>query len=88
MAEQAKTKSDFVQHGSEQHAQLLGLRKAVKEDTLQYHSWTLQDFTIFGPNAREEFIKAQLISKVNELENPPTVPTGAPPMWTPTQKPL
>lgn len=81
----ADEQTDHVKFGSVQHAQLLGLVKAEKDDELQYKGWTLQDPTQWGPNARPEFVKAQLIQKVSELTNAPTVPAGAPTMWTPSR---
>lgn len=74
---------DFIKHGSAGHAQLLGLRKATKEDEPQYEGWALQDPTQWGPNARPEYIRAQLIQRVGELTSVPEVPKNAPEMWTP-----
>lgn len=83
MADKQTKRGDYVAHGGEQHAMVLGLRKAVKEDKFQHKGWTLVDITLWGATARDEFIQAQLVSKVNELENAPTVPANAPPMWNP-----
>ena len=89
MATRAKKKesgrSDFVAHGSERHAQLLRLRKATKEDdeSLIFEGWTLQDFTEYGPNATDKYLKAILMQRVRELNAKPTVPTNAPEMFDP-----
>jgi hypothetical protein len=82
---------DYVEHGSDQHAALLGLRKAEEDDTLVYQGWTLADVTTWGPTATPLFLKNILRSKVSELTTPPPVvqsvdpmkPGYAPPMWQP-----
>jgi hypothetical protein len=70
-------RKDFIEHGSDEHASLLGLRKAVKEDEYQVNGWTLADLVQFGPNATREYIKAVLAQKVNELTVKPEIPTNA-----------
>jgi len=84
---------NFVKHGSDQHAMILGLRKATPSDKLEHEGWTLVDITAFGPAARPEFLEAQLAQRVNELKNPPVKPQSrdprkpnyAPPMWVPPE---
>lgn len=76
-------RKDFVAHSSDAHAAVLGLKKAIKEDKFQHKNWSLVDITAWGAAAREDYIQAQLVSKVNELETPPTVPVNAQPMWQP-----
>lgn len=83
---------DYVAHGSDQHAVMLGLRKATTADKLELNGWTLNDITAYGPAARPEFLEATLAQKVNELETPPAMPQSedvrkpnyAPPMHVPT----
>jgi len=83
---------DYVEHGSDRHAAMIGLRKADKEDTLQFHGWTLADMTLFGPGVLEGYVREVLRQKGVTLETgaPPTpqstdrsAPGYAPPMWTP-----
>ena len=88
--------TDYVEHGSEQHAAVLLLRPAregdayVQEDS-QGRQWTLLDTTAFGPQATEAYIREVLRQKVSELDTPPSAvqsedpfePHYAPPMWTP-----
>jgi len=76
--------TDYIEHGSQEHAGLLGLRKAAKEDNLELNSWTLEDMTAYGPQATMDFLKEVLRQKVSELTGPaPKVPDNAPPMWEP-----
>ena len=80
-----KEQTDYIQHGSDAHAALMGLRKAKADDTLQIDGWTLQDMTMFGAQATETFIRETLRQKVSELKaGIPSVPAYARPMWQPT----
>lgn len=81
-----------VKHGSDDHASLLGLKKAEKDDAYQVDGWTLVDVTAFGPQATEAYIKEVLRQKVSELKaGPPPMPQSkdpykpnyAPPIWVP-----
>ena len=54
---------DYVPHGSDQHAGLLGLRKAEKDDEPQRDGWALQDVTMYRP----EYLVQILRQKVSEL---------------------
>ena len=86
-------RSDFVAHGSEQHARMLNIRPANGEDDpdLVHKEQTFIDFTRYGFQASDRFLKATLIQKVNEWENPPqtpqsddpTAPNYAPAMFDP-----
>lgn len=84
---------NFIKHGSDQHAMILGLRKATAEDKYVHEGWTLQDITAFGPATRPEFLEATLVQRVNELKKPPSMPQSinprkpnyAPAMWTPPE---
>ena len=76
-------RKDFIEHGSAAHAQMLGLRKATDDDKLKYQGYALVDVTAWGPLAREDYIQAQLIQRVHELQSQPTVSKSAPSLWTP-----
>jgi hypothetical protein len=85
-------RADYIEFGSSQHAELLGLRKAAEDDRVQFDGFSLQDLTAFGPAARPEFIAEVLRQKVTSLKSggPPAVqsadqraPNYAPPMWQP-----
>ena len=75
---------DYVQPGSLEHANLLGIRVEVETDAITYKGMALMDATVWGPFATEMYIKAQLIFKVNEFEaGPPSVPENAPELFVP-----
>jgi hypothetical protein len=68
--------TDYVEHGSEQHAAIIGLRLAGGEDTYvredsQGRKWTLVDVTAFGPQVTEAYIREVLRQKVSTLDAPP-----------------
>ncbi len=71
---------DYVEHGSEKHAQLLGLEKDEEGE------WRLVDMTQFGPAATEDFLKSVLDQRVRELTTKPKVPANAPPLWRPDER--
>jgi hypothetical protein len=83
---------DYVPHGSDQHAGLLGLKKAGQDDEPQLDGWALEDMTMWGPNATDKFLMQMLKQKVNELKSKapkiqsenPMAPHYAPPIWKPT----
>jgi hypothetical protein len=71
----AKNKvSNYIEFGSAEHAQFLGLRKAAPDDIPEIDGWTLVDMTAYGPQARPEFLKEILRQKVTELKTKPVVP--------------
>ncbi len=82
---------DYIEHGSDQHAALLGLKKAEQGDSPEFEGWTLADVMTWGPNATEMFLMNMLKSKVNELTSEPPqyqsedplMPNYLPPMWQP-----
>lgn len=85
-------RSDFVEHGSEQHAAIIGLRKAMDEDAFSLEGWTLVDQTAFGVQATEAYLREVLRQKVSVLNaGAPPKPQSkdpfetnyAPTMWTP-----
>ena len=87
-----KRNPDYVEHGSDRHAGLLGLRKAEKDDEPQLDGWALTDLTMWGPTATDKFLMQMLRQKVNELTSKPPVmqskdpflPHYAQPIWRPT----
>ena len=80
------TQNDYIKHGSDAHASLMGLRKAKADDAVQMDGWTLQDMTMFGPQATEAFLRETLRQKVNELKaGSPSVNESAPQMWSPQE---
>lgn len=87
-----QTRSDFVQHGSDKHAALIGIRKATEDDELKYKGWALVDMTAFGPQTTMAYLKEVLRQKVSVLEagappkpqsEDPMEPNYAPPMFNP-----
>jgi hypothetical protein len=83
---------DYTKPGSDQHAAMIGLRKADKEDLIQFHGWTLADQTVFGPGVLESYVREVLRQKVVTLEagappapqtTDPSAPGFAVPMWVP-----
>jgi hypothetical protein len=88
-----ETQTDFVEHGSDRHAALLGLKKASDGDKPQMDGWTLEDIVSFGPNATPEFLEQYLRQKVNELttkmpktqSHDPREAHFAPVLWQPRQ---
>lgn len=85
--------TDFVEHGSDQHAALLGLKKATNGDKPQLDGWTLEDITSWGPAATPEYLEQTLRQKVNELtakmpktqSRDPREAHFAPVLWRPGQ---
>ena len=86
--------ADYVEHGSDEHAALLGLRKATEEDgEFVIDGWALEDITTYPPSVTPEFLKRVLRQKVNELTTKmpvtqsvdPRKPHFAPVMWKPGQ---
>lgn len=81
MATKNDTKQrDFVEHGSKEHAALLGL---IPDDKSEL-GYRLADMTAYGPQASPEYMKEVLRQKVSELKGAkPSVPTSAPRIFTP-----
>jgi hypothetical protein len=83
---------DYVEYGSDRHADLLGLRKATEDDKLVKDGWTLADMTMFGPQATDDYMREVLRQKISELTTAPPAPQSAdmrkpgfaPPMWRPS----
>ncbi len=95
MAEKIE-QTDFVKHGSDQHAALLGLKKAGKDDEFQIEGWTLIDTTMFGPQVTDRYLSEVLRQKVATLKSPPPLPQSedprrpnyAPKLWVPNDQPI
>jgi hypothetical protein len=93
MAKQTKQiRGDFVPHGSDKHAAMIGIRKATEDDELIYKGWALVDMTAFGPQTTMTYLKEVLRQKVSVIEakSPPIPqsedqyePNYAPPMFNP-----
>ncbi len=84
-----KDRLDFIEFGSDRHAEFLGLTK----DADSPGGWSLTDRTMWGPTARPEFLKDILRQSVAELESGPPpkpqsvdrrLPNYAPKMWLPS----
>jgi hypothetical protein len=83
--------TDYVEHGSDRHAGMLGLKKAREDDKPQQDGWALEDIVSYGPTTTQEFLEQLLRQKVNELSMkiPPTQSKDplaahfAPTMWQP-----
>ena len=83
--------TDYVEHGSDKHAGMLGLKKASDEDKPQIDGWALEDIVSYGPTVSTEFLEQLLRQKVNELKmkipetqsRDPLAPHFAPVMWRP-----
>ena len=72
-------RADYIKHGSDRHATFMGLVFAEKDDPFGYEGWKLVDRTIFGPNARPEFLTEVLRQKVSNLTSPiPTIQSDDP----------
>jgi hypothetical protein len=89
-----ETQFDYVEHGSDEHAAFLGIRKAEKGDVpeLIIEGWTLVDLNPYGVFGWTKERKRELLAqKVSEFLTPPPemqsedpqAPHYAPPMWTP-----
>ncbi len=83
--------TDYVEHGSDRHAGMLGLKKAKTNDKPKLDGWALEDIVSYGPTANKEFLEQLLRQKVNELEmkipipqsKDPLAPHFAPTLWQP-----
>jgi hypothetical protein len=87
---------DYIAHGSDEHAQWLGIRKATKGDDpdLVIEGWTLVDISPYGVTGWQKDTKRALLAqKVSEFLTPPpevqsedrTAPGYAPTMWAPRE---
>ena len=86
-----EVQTDYVEHGSDCHAGMLGLKKAGADDKPELDGWALEDIVSYGPTASQEFLAQLLLQKVNELRmkipkpqsNDPLAPHFAPTLWQP-----
>jgi hypothetical protein len=87
-----KPLSDFVEHGSDQHAALLGLVKEPSSPT----GYRLSDGTAFGPQATQGYLDEVLRQKISTLKSgqpeypqsqDPSKPGFAPSLWVPVDMP-
>ena len=86
-----QVQTDYVARGSDLHAKMLGLRKAIDGDPIVYEGLTFEDLTQFGPGAQEWFIKQSLGQRVREFQGDVPAPQSedrwapnyAPPMFNP-----
>lgn len=90
---------DFIEFGSEQHANLLQIRPARDGDKYVVEGadgrkWSLMDATAYGPQATGDYIQEVLRQKVSEFETPapeiqsddPWLPGYAPRMIVPPEE--
>jgi hypothetical protein len=102
VSEDVTDRPDYIAHGSDEHAALLGLVEVDnKEDTSGYtiftspstdRTWRLQDegeaVRHFPHQDPEKAAILLLRQKLNELEaGKPDVPADAPPLWRPADMP-
>jgi hypothetical protein len=77
-------RADYVEHGSDRHAEMLRLVKADKNEELQLEGWTLEDKTAWGPEAMAhdmKFLREILAGKVRTLKSgPPPAPQSEDPL--------
>ena len=89
-----ETQYDYIAHGSDGHADFLGIRKATKDDDpdLIIEGWTLADISPYGVTGWQKDTKRALLAqRVSEfLTKPPEMQSEdpqadhyAPPMWSP-----
>jgi len=80
-------KKGYIEHGSDEHAAFLMLRKATKDDKIVDRGWALSDETMVLEYSQREYgdkaLRSILRQRVNELTNKPEVPENAPAMWIP-----
>lgn len=84
---------NYVEHGSAEHAALLGLLRCNDDDPDGFDGWKLADATAWGAAARPDFLLAVLRQRVNELKTIPPSPQSlnrkdphyAVEMWVPPE---
>ena len=79
---------DYVPHGSDEQAGMLGLKKAEAHDEPKHNGWALQDVTMYRPEYLEQILRQKvndLTSKAPKVQSDdPMAPHYAPPIWRPT----
>ena len=89
--DEPETQTDYVERGSDRHADMLGLKKAVESDNPQIDGWALEDIVSYGPTVSSQFLDGMLRGKVNELSmkippmqsSDPLAAFFAPTLWQP-----
>ena len=81
-----QTQTDYVEHGSDQHALMLGLRKAKDGEPFVVDGWTFASLTQFGAAARDFYIQQMLEERVGELRMPMGKPQSED-RWAPNYAP-
>ncbi|NIQ90181.1 MAG: hypothetical protein GWN93_14580 [Deltaproteobacteria bacterium] len=96
MARKRKRNPDYIAFGSDEHAAILGLKTADKDDDPQLDGWALVDITAWGPEALADdkaYLREILRQKVSNLtseppefqSDDPLAPHYAPPLQVPPQ---
>jgi len=91
MSKTTRTKTNYIEHGSERHLEILGLRKATDDDEIQAEGYTFVDITAYPANARPDYLKnviRQLLSEwkskhVKPQSDDPFEKNYAPPIFDP-----
>ena len=89
--DEPEIQTDYVERGSDRHAGMLGLKKAVESDNPQIDGWALEDIVSYGPTVSPQFLDGMLRGKVNELSmeipetqsSDPLAAFFAPALWQP-----
>jgi hypothetical protein len=89
--DEPEVQTDYVERGSDQHASMLGLKKAVESDNPKIDGWALEDIVSYGPTVSPQFLDGMLRGKVNELSmkipatqsSDPLMAFFAPTLWQP-----
>ena len=90
-SDEPEVQTDYVERGSDRHAGMLGLKKAVESDNPQIDGWALEDIVSYGPTVSPQFLDGMLRGKVNELSmkipatqsSDPLAAFFAPTLWQP-----
>jgi hypothetical protein len=90
-SDEPEIQTDYVERGSDRHAGMLGLKKAVESDNPQIDGWALEDIVSYGPTVSPQFLDGMLRGKVNELSmkipatqsSDPLAAFFAPTLWQP-----
>ena len=91
-----KARPDYVEFGSDEHRDHIGLRKAEPADEITFEGFALVDPTQFGLTATKTALMTVLRQRVGELRSggPPkpqskdeNKPNFLKPMWKPDEEP-
>ena len=64
----------YVEHGSERHLELLGLRKATDDDEIQFGGYAFVDVTKYPANARPDYLRNVIQQLLSEWKTKPVKP--------------